>query len=1410
MFLKILSLLALLSIIYAADLKVENRGDWALDSIGQQLADSPSNLKYFQYYDVLPEEINVKIFENKDLSAIANKKLFVGYGIADARGKNCMVFNSDATGMAEPITICLPWWRIEREYRNESTPTSSTISSIDKIRKPKPPILVNVCEASKGTKYYSGGNISCTSYFDRLTDADCWNNPTQSKCFVDNCSSDIVNNCTYKETIIGETTTLSTAVTQSTDIKPLQTETKVNLASHIYNCPGGSLASECTQTKTALMFPYECKADDPNTAVDDGEYIYCDETKPIYTNGNITGFNGSCSDGRPAKCEVNSFKNSTAECTEPIYETFYKYANYDFEAKRSYQEVNVDVLSGEVDSYSADENCLRSNTIDQSRDRELYVKMIGSGSLDDDIYVLAHSEGGDFNRIYCNMQHAGASPSMTTNVQTCLGARNFTGTLSASMVNDAVACGTGSSIFSGADAKNCMIARGHVFGTTGDLKAGDEDIIFSCGQSSAGGNATKYYNGVPLSCIRNNGSYSFNETVNIQSTDIVTVQQNSEQEYNTAVPFAAGRNHYISSKVTMDNVEVAPAAYSNQFPYYPTNSGYLRTWDNTTATFSILFPFASSYEIYFYNKNGDEVGKATLTVDDFKNMGTNGNLNIKLGGKMKLASGITEENANRTDPWVEWGGGTFGGRNSMNGQVVASPNDAFVKDNAVTNIIVKDLIMGAITPITMVYPLPYPNRIFASKLKVYEHRKYRCYSPFGAFTPPNTNSTNKIVCTSDEAWKNFDNGMTNTFAGVQTWPDTTTCEQNCFTQNTCVSTTNGTQKGYTCAQKAGENLGGDLGGNFFSTLNSCNQKCVKNNPCTTYAESDCEAVNESMDQQAQDFTGKTLYTRKNVTYRCKEKETKQVGCAKYNYKVTQGNVNVNFEAIGYETKDFSKSFENAVAKVDMLEVGSQHIWSGWQGKCVKGMKMDSSYLSDPMTIASYAMSAYSSYTQLNGGTSLFDQAKTGDFGETIKGGAQGVDSAMESAKSSVTSAYDSTVGKVGQLFSDDAGAAAGSSGASAGSGASTIGEETTKNTSWWSSNSISGVNSNGMYWTKITNGDLVMFGVNTAMNILSPTEEEFKLATKLMNPFGNEDDVSVQAYNSCLTSIGLSYPAMVGYSFNENDAKSAQLKAPWEHPLRLTTEELQTLVSTMGANYVKAAYIYSSNDNISINVLASNSEAYIKAGQVICAGHRVAMSMDYINIKTASPLPSPQGSSGASMATNVALSAITMVNPVLGFAMRVALDLYNNMLSPIDTCTKESDAIARSMNEYKTLKFNTNGLCKEVRSYCDKYFSFNGFTKTCVRTGYDFCCYDKATTKIFAEALKEQLNQGWDSCVGITINDLKDISFRECRAGEIPSVNKCISTDKFDDYKKTLFKQATRGVSVQGLAEQIKEAIKQE
>ncbi|RLA84017.1 MAG: hypothetical protein DRG78_02590 [Epsilonproteobacteria bacterium] len=415
-----------------------------------------------------------------------------------------------------------------------------------------------------------------------------------------------------------------------------------------------------------------------------------------------------------------------------------------------------------------------------------------------------------------------------------------------------------------------------------------------------------------------------------------------------------------------------------------------------------------------------------------------------------------------------------------------------------------------------------------------------------------------------------------------------------------------------------------------------------------------------------------------------------------------------------------------------------HIFSGWEGKCVSGKKWDSSYMSDPMTIMSYAMMAYNSYTQVNG-TSLADEY--GAWSEGVSEGAAASGStgqAMTNASSSSSSAFS---------------------------------------------------NSNGDF-LGITKMDI--FIVRTAMVLAAPEESDYDLADRLMKGYlGQGDDTAAQAYNTCMASIGLSFPNMLGWSMDENST-SENLKAPYEHPLRMTTEQLASIATVFGEDYVIENYMYNTEDNILLNVIALNGHSYIKAGEVICAGIKVSKAMAHKNSKSNS-------ASGGGKGMAIAMMAVSMICPVCGFVLKVVMDLYSNMLASINTCDNEQDAMEHSMLHYKTHKFLSHDQCHLADTYCDKESSWLG----CVRKGYDYCCYDQVTTKIFAEGLKAQLNKNWDSCVDITVNDLKDISFRSCREGEIAHINKCFPMGKYDEFQKALFKQATKGISIEGLTEQV-------
>jgi len=624
---------------------------------------APSKLRYYKFYDVLPDDIVLEIFNKRDLSKFKGKHIYIGYGVADPTGKNCRIFTSDSTGLDHNITICLPWWRVERVYEKSASTVDDIQNILCTLPKPKPSIMVNVCkkwEPAKGTKV--GGKVTCTTYYSRTASQDCWNNPLQKKCYVDNCSPYVKTYCKEIGAEMGDKYNLQTAYEYQNNIYP--TETKLKVVTHQYECPKGTFTpySKCVEEDTVLMYPYTCVPDNPSTPNDDGVYIYCDEDKPQYdTNGNLIGFLGKCPDGRNVICDVNRFNVQKTKCVEPIEQnitetTFKKEVNV-----RDYQDYTIDVLSGEADKYAQDPNCIRLNTVEEARNQIVYAHIVGSGELDDDIYVLRHRPGAKALKVYCNMQHA-------------------------------------------------------------------ENV-----------GSKKIYDGEVLQCIDNNGDYKFDKKVEIQSNDIVSVQEATENEntYGSAY-FPTGRTHYRSTEVKIDGVLVAPDTFVNNYPYYPKHhKKFLKLWENSLGTLSILFPYAGAYKLYFFNKDNQLLAVKTLDITDFENMGTYGNLQLKLAKDIKLApkfNGIDSQDKKLCldDDFVEVGGGVYGGKGSKTGEACYTPDDEYVKKYAITKVIIKDLLTGNLTEIPLVYPLAYPNRIFISKLRLYERRKYRCYKPFPA------------------------------------------------------------------------------------------------------------------------------------------------------------------------------------------------------------------------------------------------------------------------------------------------------------------------------------------------------------------------------------------------------------------------------------------------------------------------------------------------------------------------------------------------------------------------------------------------------------------------------------------------------------------------------------------------------
>lgn len=1116
-------------------------------------------------------------------------------------------------------------------------------------------------------------------------------------------------------------------------------------------------------------------------------------------------------------------------------------------------------------------------------------------------------------------------------------------------------CSISANVFKAEELKKCLEEKGYTKELAKEITIEKANDIYYCGEIVKGGTATKLYNGTPLSCLRNDGSYSFNQHVEINSTDIVSVQQNSEQEYVNGTPFSVGRNHYRSTVVKIDNVHVAPDTAQSHFPYYPVdidNGGiYLRTWDNTTSTFSLMFPYAGSFELYFYNKHYQLMAKETLELSDFSSLSYTKAKQLLLGKKMKLAPGIEEDiekedgtlelKANRTDDWVEWGGGVFGGRHSKTGQTSQSPNDDYVIDNAVEKVVIKDLITGSIVPIKLVYPLPYPNRVFISKLKVYEHRKYRCYGDYNQ-VPIGGNGELTYICNTNQKWQEYQDGLVDNLDGVQQWQNEELCQNNCRDYKVCTTETrtiNDEEKqGWTCSSKGGQNIGGDLEGNFFSNELNCNSACYSQNSCTSYTDNQCVKISENETHKITDHTGKTVSTRKDLVYRCDKRVDIETGCAKYASVTTEGEVDFNIMGVGYETKDFTKAFEDAMTSANMLEVGTQHIWSGWKGTCVKGKKWDFSYLSDPMTIVSYAMQAYSSWNYMSGGADLDKAGQTAnetgekaakaqealkaatDAGVTgaelaaLQTAANAAQAAADAAaqalsnvynnmssiakqweafkyaiSSKIDSAYAGIKDSVGGLFTDGAGNISGTSESLQGipsnvdntvndigkgldkikdttnSGGSTSLLDTIKEKLGMDINNVSKMpdintpasenleaqrelNKNiikqvaekkslteqakellkgiELEWDKsvigdkssfinITQGDLIKFGAQAAITLAAPSEAEYKLAERLMGGYaGTNVTTETQNYNACMASIGASLPNLVGWSSSSDPSK--ELMMPWEHVLRLTPMQLAAISTVTSENYVMSHYMIDNSVNsltsptqmstILVDVVAISPDAYLKAANAVCMGTKTFQASEHISYENNKKDEDGGGMGAGDVALMLVKMIISYYCPPCGFVLTIITDLFTNVFASVNTCKNEMDAMQWDMLHYKTYKFLNFDQCIQTRSYCDEKSSWFG----CVRKGYDYCCFDQITTKIFAEGLKEQLYPAgtspevkWQDCAGITINDLQNISFQECGPNQDPYINKCFPTSKYSEFQQTLFRQASKGIDISGLTEQV-------
>ena len=633
---------------------------------------------------------------------------------------------------------------------------------------------------------------------------------------------------------------------------------------------------------------------------------------------------------------------------------------------------------------------------------------------------------------------------------------------------------------------------------------------------------------------------------------------------------------------------------------------------------------------------------------------------------------------------------------------------------------------------------------------------------------------NKFICTTDPIYVDYKAGNRLNLDTATQYAGKDICENNCRDYTSCQKDTDNT---YFCPIRQYENLGGNAhNGTNFTSESTCSSKCYSQNNCVQLVENPCKPVDIEYTNPVTDYTGKTIYTERRVVYECTNTQTKLAGCNEWEIKTSNGSFDYNTSGVGtvYKSRTQTKEAQNLMA---MLEQ-QLHIFSGWEGYCEDGTYFNNPF-SDPMAILGYAMMIYSAVDYTTIGHEAIETVKT-TVTENFDGLADGMGIGGEAT---------GTVDTTGTIIK-------GSTEAQEGiidtlKKANTIRTIVSKDSIGFFASDIN------LLWTDV---------IQVAM-LMSPTEEEVQQADYFNKAWMGDADADQHslAYANCMASIGLSMPNMVSASTEDYNNTSPELKEFWENPIRLTPQQLATLVAATSEKYAKKAYLeYDYDpDKKMLTVIAKNRPAYFEAGQVICGG-KLAVAQNVLKQQAVSNNTDSGGGSGVgqSLAIMAVKKVLMAFNPVVGLIASVVIDIITSLESG-DACHDTDIASQWGLIQLKTNRFLNFDQCHKTGSEC----AAKWFWGSCMRDKHEYCCYDQISTRIFAEGLKEQMYPPgdptmWDSCKDITIYDLKDISFRKCLEGEQAYRDHCFPASKYNEFESAIRNNGVVDFDFQGAANQ--------
>jgi len=212
------------------------------------------------------------------------------------------------------------------------------------------------------------------------------------------------------------------------------------------------------------------------------------------------------------------------------------------------------------------------------------------------------------------------------------------------------------------------------------------------------------------------GYIEFEKNYTLKDDEVISIFTANEREDRSSMKHLMMRSHYKSAELKVNNTELIPSLIpeKDDVKGYPTWFGrgenssynYYQLWENAVINTGLVFARSGKYKIICLDAEGEFVAQETVEVS-------------KATQAVKFKS-LRDAKSISTHPFAEVDGTVFDEHTEMSDDMMSDDmivsktmNDKLIRKNAITTIAIENKV-GAMTLITLPYPMPYINRIFVT------------------------------------------------------------------------------------------------------------------------------------------------------------------------------------------------------------------------------------------------------------------------------------------------------------------------------------------------------------------------------------------------------------------------------------------------------------------------------------------------------------------------------------------------------------------------------------------------------------------------------------------------------------------------------------------------------------------------